>query len=1818
MNSLTKPSKSYLLKEVVAGEVSLREAPAGEAFITKKGAIYTLLDTADLDPIDLVLAVRQGNTLVVTLPDGSIIKLEGFFPEGAVDINEAFARFSENTTVDFRDDDDPEKDGSINWTLWGLGGAAALGGAYLLSSSQDADGSDISVSVDGANSDDGSAPAGFSIQGVSSRRIGEGTDFFSETPTTANGDGEIEWSLEGEDAGLFIVNPSTGVVSPAITFDFEAPVDANKDNRYRYLLVATDAAGNQARKSVDVYIDDVTESETLRLDSISSSVVPENSIFEWELPQLSEAIGSLTWMVTGDDAAYFSVDSAEKIIRFESKDFEAPRDFDRNNKYTARLTVVDEDGNSASKLLEVIITNEIEAAELLIDGLSNGVVLEDLPFTFAAPIVKNASGSAQWSVVGEDSSFFSVNAVSGAISFSPKDFENPEDADGDNIYNALLVVRDDDGNTGSQPFAISVVNRGEGISTPVGKDQSDPSSEEGNGGIRILGLSETQVLELDSTEIRPWVEQATGTIEWSITGPDAGEDKGIFSIDPTTGIISFNGQDFERPLDVGGDNAYDIIVRAEDSEGAVATKSLRLSVIDDKYEVVTDAPVGSNEPYPSTLAIRETSAVGSPLVIPQPSIGDTDGSIFWRLAGTDAAHFEIDTASGVIAARTGLDFEAPVDADLDNYYELQLIGVKERILSLSNLTEGLDLAPEEIVNISSIRLTSVDLAGELYLNNGSSKQLLTPGSLIDVTDVLAGRLSYVPLAGKASSFTLKLLNDESDAIGIKQLNFSKEAGYRHSFKLQVTDVNEGIQEEADTGISILGLENAIVEENRLFITQPLSLNGYNGEVEWLIDGEDYGHQDLVEDEPFQIDGFGRLLFNAPNYEQPLDTQRDNSYRIKIMAVNPVDGSLVASKSITYYVTDDPTETQSISLLTNTSIEENQFFQSIAPQLNGGVGEITWSLKGDQNDDSALFNIDPVSGVVTMTAKDYEVPLDVDQDNVYRLTVVAEDEAGHVVEKAVSVAVQNLVENEQGSGSNNGTDSEPNDTPPVLVKIFSPGGDKTYSYGETVLITAAFNKPVQFLSNSIAPSILLSNGKEASYYGGNGTYQISFAYTVEESDLIDQIDVTQLIVGSLQSSAGIDFSEMIISSIGSNLADNDYISLDATPRIVGVDTLSLDGTYGLGAKINLVLNTDQIIYVGETDGYPPVLALNNGGEGVYKYGSGTNQLVFEYTVGLNEETGKLNVLAFAENDFLFNNIAGLALSDSLSSLPGGDLSDNTNLIIGEPDVPSIIDIAALESDGTYILGDTVTIDVAFNGPVWVKSGDVEFGSLDEASQNLLRPYLALTSGGIASYESGSGTSTLRFIYQLQDGEIADDLDVTSLAENGADLVSELGSPVRTAITLGSLSDERNITVDAEPPSLISIVNAETSREVVTAVGSERIKVSGIITLKFDDKIDVSGSDAKLILSGIDDAANPQFPAIGSYVGHSSDAQTIDFSYSGFLVDEYIPIDATALIENGMQILDFAGNAAQTRISLGINDIAGTLLAGAGEFVADQLGLRLFDAKGELLVETVFDPTAGETRIMQLLPAAYSGLVMIELFDVNAESPDYVDEFTGQLKSLSDPQNGSLTTLRLVVDADSVAEDKVGAITLTPFGELAVKLVEYVRAENGQEVFPLSNDYLVANNLVSDLFQLSSITSGGIKFTTQDDFSALDGIDSDEQFGLALAALSTLDSQSGSIGNTLDNILAAWITEVEYAQAGLPSPGALSSYLSQVNNTLGQLDGANSVPQAQAISNYLRDILGGIESTDSNVDSSSDSEAERNRHKTSVAMIRQLTKMLRLVP
>ncbi len=96
---------------------------------------------------------------------------------------------------------------------------------------------------------------------------------------------------------------------------------------------------------------------------------------------------------------------------------------------------------------------------------------------------------------------------------------------------------------------------------------------------------------------------------------------------------------------------------------------------------------------------------------------------------------------------------------------------------------------------------------------------------------------------------------------------------------------------------------------------------------------------------------------------------------------------------------------------SSSINENEpFTNSLATAGESPVGELSWSLSGD---DSAQFQVSSggelqfVDHLATGTARDYENAADADLDNVYQVTVVATDSDGNSAAAALSLSVLNL-------------------------------------------------------------------------------------------------------------------------------------------------------------------------------------------------------------------------------------------------------------------------------------------------------------------------------------------------------------------------------------------------------------------------------------------------------------------------------------------------------------------------------------------------------------------------------------------------------------------------------------------------------------------------------------------------------------------------------------------------------------------------------------------------------------------------------------------
>ena len=187
-------------------------------------------------------------------------------------------------------------------------------------------------------------------------------------------------------------------------------------------------------------------------------------------------------------------------------------------------------------------------------------------------------------------------------------------------------------------------------------------------------------------------DSAAADLAWSKAG---GADAGQFTLS-TAGDLAFAAvKDYEDPDDADGDNVYEITVQVSDGDN---TDTANLSVtLENVLELLTELTGPSSTDYAENGAVRVATYIAS-------SEADRDG-IAWQLGGDDAEHFSIDNPLGVLRFHIDPvdpslflqppDFEAPVDDDDDNVYEVIVLAqggsastLKSVIVTVTDVDEG--------------------------------------------------------------------------------------------------------------------------------------------------------------------------------------------------------------------------------------------------------------------------------------------------------------------------------------------------------------------------------------------------------------------------------------------------------------------------------------------------------------------------------------------------------------------------------------------------------------------------------------------------------------------------------------------------------------------------------------------------------------------------------------------------------------------------------------------------------------------------------------------------------------------------------------------------------------------------------------------------------------------------------------------------------------------------------------------------------------------------------------------------------------------------
>ena len=779
----------------------------------------------------------------------------------------------------------------------------------------------------------------------------------ADTDGAAGAIGAVTWSKSGADAALF-TQASDGRLTLGAQ-DYETPADVNLDNDYQVTVRAEDADANAAQVSITISVTDSTETSTVTIGGLSDASTPENAAWTSPVPTAAGAIGAVTWTKSGADAGLFTLASDGRLT-LSAQDFEAPADADADGVYAVTLRTVDADANEDTHSLEVTVTDVVETATVTIGGLSNATTPENLAWTSPSPTATGAIGAVTWTKSGADAALF-TQASDGRLTLGAQDYETPADADGDNVYEATVVVTDADQNTDGQSIEVTVTDVIETATVTIG------------------GLSNATAPENSTwTSPIPTAAGAIGAVTWTKSGADAG----LFT-QASDGRLTLGAQDYESPADADGDNVYEATVVATDADQNTDGQSIEVTVTD--VVETSTVTIGGL----SNATTPENAAWASP----SPTATGGIGTVTWSKSGADAALFT--QASDGRLTLGAQDYEAPADVNLDNDYQ---VTVRAEDADANAAQVSITISVTDSTETSTVTVGGLSDASTPENAAWTSPVPTAAGAIGAVTWTKSGADAGLFALASDGRLTLSAQDFEApadaDADGVYEVTLrAVDADANedtHSLEVTVTDVVE------TATVTIGGLSNATTAENAAWTSPSPTATGGIGAVTWTKSGADAALFTQASD--------GRLTLGAQDYEAPADADGDNVYEATVVATDADDNT--GGQSIEVTVTDViETSTVTIGGLSNATTPENATWTSPIPTAAGAIGAVTWTKSGA---DAGLFTL-ASDGRLTLLAQDYEAPADVNLDNDYQVTVRAQDADANAAQVSITISVTDSTE-----------------------------------------------------------------------------------------------------------------------------------------------------------------------------------------------------------------------------------------------------------------------------------------------------------------------------------------------------------------------------------------------------------------------------------------------------------------------------------------------------------------------------------------------------------------------------------------------------------------------------------------------------------------------------------------------------------------------------------------------------------------------------------------------------------------------------------------
>ncbi|WP_291588604.1 DUF4347 domain-containing protein [Comamonas sp. UBA7528] len=274
-----------------------------------------------------------------------------------------------------------------------------------------------------------------------------------------------------------------------------------------------------------------------------------------------------------------------------------------------------------------------------------------------------------------------------------------------------------------------------------------------------------------------------------------------------------------------------------------------------------------------------------------------------------------------------------------------------------------------------------------------------------------------------------------------------------------------------------------------------------------------------------------------------------------------------------------------------------------------------------------------------------------------------------------------------------------------------------------------------------------------------------------------------------------------SGTGGAKTDVDILSITVVPvnpKVTNVSAQGLDRTVMIGDEVLISMTWDQVVNVDLSSGSPTLL-LETGlvdRNAVYVSGTGTNTLVFKYTVQAGDISADLDfqsTSALQMNGALItNNTSDLAVL-TLPTVGGADSLGGRSNVVVDGVVPVVASVS-VPFDGTYIVGQNLDFTVNFSENMLV-----------DTTGGVPRIAVTLDTGGTvyAEYVSGSGGSALVFRLIVASGQLDSNGVIlgSTVQLNGGSIRDTAGND--TVVTLNGVASTAHVNVDGVVPTVTSV-------------------------------------------------------------------------------------------------------------------------------------------------------------------------------------------------------------------------------------------------------------------------------------------------------------------------------------------------------------------------------------------------------------------------------